>query len=79
MNNSDLEKMMKTAKEKTGVDIEGMKKAAETGKLDDFINKNLSAESTKKIKNVLSSKEAAEKLLASPQAKELIKKLTQDK
>lgn len=50
MNNSDLEKMMKTAKEKTGVDIEGMKKAAETGKLDDFINKNLSAEATKKSK-----------------------------
>ena len=75
MNNNDLNKMMKTAQQKTGIDMNKMKQAAEKGRLDDFINQNLSSEATKKLKNVLSNKEAAEKLLSTPQAKELMKKL----
>ncbi len=79
MNNNDLNKMMKTAQQKTGIDMNKMKQAAEKGRLDDFINQNLSSEATKKLKNVLSNKEAAEKLLSTPQAKELMKKLMEDK
>lgn len=79
MNNNDLNKMMKTAQQKTGIDMNKMKQAAEKGSLDDFINQNLSSEATKKLKNVLSNKEAAEKLLSTPQAKELMKKLMEDK
>lgn len=61
------------------IDLEQMKKSAENGKLDDFINKNLSKEGTEKLKSILSSKEATEKLLSTPQAKELMKKLTEGK
>lgn len=79
MNNNDLNKMMKNAQQKTGIDMQKMKQAADNGKLDDFINKNLSADATKQLKNVLSNKEAAEKLLSTPQAKELMKKLMEGK
>lgn len=79
MNNNDLNKMMKNAQQKTGIDMQKMKQAADSGKLDDFINKNLSSDATKQLKNVLSNKEAAEKLLSTPQAKELMKKLMEGK
>ena len=49
------------------------------GKLDEFVNKNLSEKATKQLKDVLSIKEACEKLLNSPQAKELMKKLKEGK
>ena len=40
---------------------------------------NLSEKATKQLKDVLSNKEACEKLLNSPQAKELMKKLKEGK
>ena len=46
---------------------------------DEFVNKNLSEKATKQLKDVLSNKEACEKLLNSPQAKELMKKLKEGK
>lgn len=79
MNNNELNRLMKTAQQKTGVDMNKMKQAAENGNLDDFINKNLSSQATKQLKNVLTNKEAAEKLLSTPQAKELMKKLMEGK
>ncbi len=78
MNNNDMNRIMQNAK-KNGIDVNKMKEAADSGNLDDFINKNLSADATKQLKNVLSNKEAAEKLLSTPQAKELMKKLMGDK
>lgn len=56
------------------INIEQMKKAAQEGKLEDFLNKNLSSQATQKLKSVLSDKEATDKLLSTPQAKELLKK-----
>ncbi len=61
------------------VDVSKMKEAADNGKLDEFVNKNLSEKATKQLKDVLSNKEACEKLLNSPQAKELMKKLKEGK
>jgi len=78
MNNDEMNRIMQNAKKK-GIDVNKMKEAANNGNLDDFINKNLSADATKQLKNVLSNKEAAEKLLSTPQAKELMKKLMGDK
>ncbi len=78
MNNDEMNRIMKNARKK-GIDVNKMKEAADNGNLDDFINKNLSSEATKQLKNVLSNKEAAEKLLSTPQAKELMKKLIGDK
>lgn len=57
------------------IDIDAFKKAAKQGNMDDFINKNLSPEATKKLKSILSNKEATDKILSTPQAKELMKKL----
>ena len=75
MKKDDMNKLNK----KLGFDVSKMKEAAENGKLDDFVNKNLSQNATKQLKDVLSTKEACEKLLSSPQAKELMKKLTEGK
>lgn len=79
MNNNDMNKFMANAQKKTGIDINKMKQAAEGGNLDDFINRNLSADASKKLKNVLTDKSAAEKLLSTPEAKELMKKLMEGK
>lgn len=79
MNSNEMNRIFKQAHKKTGIDINKLKQAGEQGKLDEFVNKNLSAKATAQLKNVLSDKEACEKLLSSPQAKELMKKLTEGK
>lgn len=61
------------------VNINELKQAAENGKVDDFIDKKLSKEASQKIKNILSDKSATEKLLSTPQAKELMNKLLNNK
>lgn len=70
---------MNELNKKVGFDVSKMKEAADNGKLDEFVNKNLSEKATKQLKDVLSNKEACEKLLSSPQAKELMKKLKEGK
>ena len=66
---------MNDLNKKLGFDVDEMKNAAQNGQLDEFVNKNLSQNATKQLKDVLSNKEACEKLLNTPQAKELMKKL----
>lgn len=44
-------------------------------KLDDYIKKNLTDEQTKIINKLLTDKEAAGKLLATPQAQKILEKL----
>lgn len=56
-------------------DINELKKSVESGNVDDFIDKKLSPEASKKLKNVLADKSATEKLLNTPEAKALLKKL----
>lgn len=77
-NNKEMEKLMKNASQKIGIDMNKMKSAAESGNIDDFIGKNLSPDASKKIKSVLSDKSQAEKLLSTPEAKELLKKLLKE-
>jgi mannitol/fructose-specific phosphotransferase system IIA component (Ntr-type) len=79
MNNNDINKLFNNAQKKSGIDINDMKQAANAGKLDDFINKNLSEKATKQLKSILSDKSATEKLLSTPEAKELMKKLMEGK
>lgn len=79
MNNNEMNKLLKNAQQKTGIDMNKMKQAADSGNLDDFINKNLSKDATAQLKDILSNKEATQKLLSTPQAKELMKKLMGDK
>lgn len=78
MTDNEMKRLMNKAG-KNGIDVNKMKEAANSGNLDDFINKNLSADAAKQLKSVLSSRETAEKLLSTPQAKELMKKLMGDK
>jgi mannitol/fructose-specific phosphotransferase system IIA component (Ntr-type) len=56
-----------------------MKEAVDKGELDDFVNKNLSKQASEQLKNVLTNKDAAEKLLSTPEARELMKKLMEGK
>ncbi len=78
LNDEQMKKLMKNASKKSGMDLNKMKAAADSGNLDDFIGKNLSPEASKKVKSVLSDKASAEKLLNTPEAKELLKKLLKD-
>ena len=64
-------------KKENNININELKEAAQSGNVDDFINKNLSGESAKKVKQVLSDKDTMEKMLSTPEAKALFKKLTE--
>ena len=56
------------------INVDDLKKAAENGNIESYINKNLPPDATKKIKQVLSDKSATEKLLNTPEAKALMQK-----
>lgn len=75
MANNINDEYLKRAAKKANVDINELKKAAQSGNVDDFINKNLSENASKKLKSVLSDKDAAQKLLSTPEAKQLLEKL----
>lgn len=70
----DMEKLRKRASAK-GIDINKMKAASDQGKLDDFLNSSLSADTGRKLKELLSDKAATEKLLNSSEAKALLNTL----
>lgn len=57
------------------IDVNELKQAVEQGKTEDFINRNLSPETAKKLKSVLQDKATMDKMLQTPQAKELFNKL----
>ena len=71
--NNINEEALRKASEKTGMDIEKIKKAASTGNASELL-KNLSSEDSKKVKRLLSDKDAALKLLSTPKAQQLLKK-----
>ena len=75
LSEEQMKKLIKNDTKKIGVDVNKMKNAAESGKLDDFIGKNLSSEASQKLKSVLTDKSATEKLLSTPEAKALLKNL----
>ncbi|MGN1420368.1 MAG: hypothetical protein ACI4XC_02485 [Eubacterium sp.] len=75
MNNRNTDNFFKKAGAKSGIDIDKMKQAADKGKLDDYINQNLSKDVSKQLKDVLSDENKTKELLSSPQAQELMKKL----
>lgn len=75
MDNFNNNNSINNAAKKANINISQLKAAAESGNVDDFIDKNLSKEASQKLKAVLSDKLQTEKLLSTPQAKELLKKL----
>ena len=64
-------------KKDNNINMNELKQAAENGRVDDFIDKNLSSDAAKKVKQVLSDKSTMEKMLSTPEAKALFKKLTE--
>lgn len=79
MNNNDFNSILKQAQKNSSIDLSKLKQAGEQGKLDDFINNNLSAQASSQLKKILNDKQATEKLLSTPQAKELMKKFMEGK
>ena len=56
-------------------DINELKKSVENGTVEDFIDKKLSPQASKKLKEVLADKSATQRLLDTPEAKSLLQKL----
>ncbi len=77
-NNQSLDAMLEKASQKLGTDSEKLKSAASKGKISDLL-KNLGNKEAQKVTNILSDKEATKKLLSTPKAQQLLKKLLGDK
>ena len=56
------------------IDVDELKKAVQSGNVDGYMSKNLPPNKKKKIKQVLSDKNATEKILNKPEAKALMQK-----
>lgn len=67
--------MLNEAAKRANINIDELKRASQNGKVDDYINRNLSPETSKKLKDILSNQDATQKLLSTPEAKELLNKL----
>lgn len=61
----------------SNINIDELKRAVENGQAEQYIDKNLSAQVSQMIKQVLSDKKATQKIIQSPQAKALLEKLNQ--
>ena len=56
------------------IDVDELKKAVQSGNVDGYMSKNLPPDAQRKIKQVLSDKNATEKILNIPEAKALMQK-----
>lgn len=72
-NNDELQNLLKIAAERLGTQPDKLKQQAENGNLQNMIN-NLNANDAAKLQQVLSDKDAANRLLSTPQAQILLKK-----
>ena len=77
-NNTNFENLLKSVSDKLGKSPEELKKASETGNIENLLG-NLRPNDAQKIQKILSDKNAANKILSTPQAQSLIKKLLGDK
>ena len=75
LSDKQIENLKRIAKHKKGLDINSMASAAKNGSLDSFLSKNMDSNSAEKVKQLLVDKEKAQKVLNTPEAQALIKKL----
>jgi len=73
-----LKDLISLASEKLGTSEDKLTKAAQNGSFDKMLG-NLKPQDAAKLQKVLSDKQSAEKLLSTPQARQLLKKLLEDK
>ena len=71
----EIDKMLKNSEKSAGIDAASLKSAAESGKLNEYLGKNLPPDAQKRVQSVLSDKKALQKLLSGKEAQELLKKL----
>lgn len=74
--NSSMEKMIEIASKKLGISGEKLKRSLETGNVEDMLG-NMRKEDAEKLKSVMNNPSVKEKLLNSPEAANLIKKLNE--
>lgn len=77
-NSKNIENLLNTVSNRLGKSPEELQKATQSGDISSILS-NLNSKDAEKIQNVLSDKDAANKLLSSPQAQSLIKKMLGDK
>lgn len=72
--NSSMEKMIELASKKLGISAEKLKNSLETGNVDDMLV-NMKKEDADKLKSVMNSPKLKEKMLNSPEAAKIMKKM----
>ncbi len=72
--NSSMEKMIELASKKLGISPEKLKSSLEQGNVDDMLS-NMRKEDSEKLKKIIQDPSAKEKLLNSPEAEKIMKKL----
>ena len=77
-NNMNVDNLLKSVSNKLGKNPEDLKNASQSGKMENLLN-NLNPNDAQKIQKILSDKNAANKILSTPQAQSLIKQLLGDK
>lgn len=73
-NNNELEALLNLAAQRLGTNPDALKDEAKSGDLAKLLG-NMSANDATKLQQVLSDKDAANKLLSTPQAQILLQKL----
>ena len=73
-NNDELEALLKLAAQRLGTNPNTLKDKAQSGELSKLLG-NMSSSDAAKLQQVLSDKDAANKLLSTPQAQMLLQKL----
>lgn len=68
------QQMLKNVSQKAGMSPQELQEALESGKLDSF-TKGMSQSDTEKLLSALSNPSLAQKILSTPQAQEIIRKL----
>lgn len=78
MSNENFENLLKSVSNKLGKSPEELKQASQSGDVSNLLG-NLNPTDAQKIQKILSDKNVANKILSTPQAQSLIKKLLGDK
>ena len=74
-NNNELQGLLNLLSQRLGTQPEKLKQGAQSGNLSEILG-NMNPNDAAKLQKVLNDQEAAKKLLSSPQAQQLIQKLS---
>lgn len=77
-NNNKVDNLLKSVSDKLGKSPKELKEASKSGNIQNLLS-NLAPGDAQKIQKILSDKNAANKILSTPQAQSLLKQLMGDK